>query len=272
MSKEYERHPLSALWGDMPVNEFAELVESVRESGSAVVRTLNGQVLDGWHRYRACLEAGVNHIIAEWHGDDPVAFVIRENALRRHLTPGQRAACVVACYQWAKSGVDTDRLKGGEPGSPPIATVSEMAAEAGTTERTIQQAKVAQEAGLGGQTRSGELSPKAAAAQARGEPNLPKGPTRTEKLEAENDLLQVQLQEKIDRIEELERALREARLQISEYPHEREIVANEREVTIRTLRSQVNEWQNKYNEELQARRYWERWAKANGWERKEGNG
>ncbi len=92
-----------------------------------------------------------------------------------------------------------------------------------------------------------------------------KPPTRTQKLEAENALLQTAVNEKSDQIETLQRSLNEARAQVSEYPHERETVANEREAMIRTLRGQVAEWQTKYNEELRSRRYWEREAKAHGW-------
>ena len=136
-----------------------------------------------------------------------------------------------------------------------------MAEEAGVSERTIQRAKVAQDAGLGEKTRSGELSPKAAAAQAKGEPNLPKGPTPKERLEAQVDALAMDVQEKAEENEGLERALREARAQMSEYPHEREKAATEREAIISTLRSQLNEYMVRANEDSQSLRYWKREAK-----------
>ena len=267
--EQLTRHPLSALWGDMPEEQFDDLVESVRTAGiMPFVRTLGREVLDGWHRYKAALAAGVEPLVAEWHGDDPVAYVIRENALRRHLTPGQRAACIVACHEWRERG----RPKKPEPGAgflePP--TEAQMAAEVGVSERTVRDAKTAEKAGLGDAVRSGELSPKAAAEQARqqsGAPPKPKGPTLTERLEAQVDALQMEVHEKAQRIEGLDRELREARAQQSEYPHEREAVANEREAMISALRGSVNEWQTKHNDERRRANWWERQARSLGWQR-----
>ncbi len=276
--EQLTRHPLSALWGDMPEDQYREFVAGIEKRHiRQMIMTLDGTILDGWHRYKACLELGIEPFVAVYTEDDPVGYVIRQNAMRRHLTAGQRAACIVACHEWAKTGrppkgdpgspfsteayPDTARLTGGDPGSPPVATVSDMAEEAGVSERTIQRAKVAQDAGLGEKTRSGELSPKAAAAQAKGEPNLPKGPTPKERLEAQVDALAMEVQEKAEENERLERALREARAQMSEYPHEREKAATEREAIISTLRSQLNEYMVRANEDSQSLRYWKREAK-----------
>ena len=146
-------------------------------------------------------------------------------------------------------------------------TVEDIAAEAGVSERTVQQVRSAERAGLGEAVRSGELSPKAAAAQARGEPNLPKGPTPKERLEAQVDALQMEVQEKAQRIEALERDNRELKAQFSEYPHEREAVANEREAMISALRGSVNEWQTKHNDERRRANWWERQARSLGWKR-----
>ena len=281
--RELERHHLSTLWGDMPEEQYREFVDGIRERHSRqMIMTLDGKILGGWHRYKACLELGIEPFLAVYTEDDPVGYVIRQNAMRRHLTPGQRAACIVACHEWAKTGRPPKGAPGspfpaeaeatptlirsdstGEPGSPPSATVEEMATEAGVSERTIQQAKAADSAGLGDATRSGELSPKAAAEQARqqsGAPPKPKGPTLTECLEAQVDALQMEVHEKAERIEGLERELREAKGQQSEYPHEREAV-------ISALRGSVNEWQTKHNDERRRANWWERQARSLGWQR-----
>ena len=264
--EQLTRHPLSALWGDMPEEQYREFVEGLRRHHiRQMIITLDDKVLDGWHRYKACLELGIEPFFTEYARDDPVSYVIAQNANRRHLTPGQRAACIVACREWAGDGVDTERLRGGEPGSPPLATVEEMAAEAGVSDRTIQQAKVAEDAGLGEAVRSGELSPKAAAAQAKGEPNLPKGPTPKERLEAQVDALDMEVQEKAQHIDDLEDQVRFHQGNMSENSHERHKAFTALQAENRTLRSQVNEWMTKHNEELRSRRYWERWAKEHGW-------
>ena len=262
-----ERHPLSALWGDMPEEDFTEMRDSVREHGLhfPIILLYEGKVLDGWHRYRAANMAGRDYSTAEYKGGDPASFVIARNAHRRHLTAGQRAACVVACHEWARSGVDTGRLKGGAPGAPPHATVAEMAAKADVSERTIQQAKVAQEAGLGEKTRSGEMSPKAAAAQVRGEPDEPKPPTRTERLEAQADALKMEVQEKAFRIQDLEEQLELFQGEGSSRTNEREVMFNRQQAIISSLRSQVGELQTKLGDERGRANWWERQAKKLGW-------
>lgn len=57
---------------------------------------LEGKILDGRHRYRACLETGVAPAFREYDGSDPVAYVTAENAARRHLTESQLAHAVAA--------------------------------------------------------------------------------------------------------------------------------------------------------------------------------
>ena len=91
-----ERHPLSAAWPDLTGTEKAALADSIRESGLLFgfeIAVFKGQILDGWHRYQACLEVGEEPRF--WHLDedrDPVAFVLDANQHRRHLSPSQQAA------------------------------------------------------------------------------------------------------------------------------------------------------------------------------------
>ena len=56
---QYERHPLSALWGDIPGEQFEEMVEEFKRQPTRQMITLyEDRILDGWHRYRMSLEAG----------------------------------------------------------------------------------------------------------------------------------------------------------------------------------------------------------------------
>src|SRR5438128_8803674 len=52
-----------------------------------------GKVLDGWHRYLACLVKHVPPRLRDYAGEcgSPLSFVLAKNIDRRHLTPGQRA-------------------------------------------------------------------------------------------------------------------------------------------------------------------------------------
>ena len=167
-----QRHPLSAVWGDMPQDEFLQLVEDIRQRGLLEpILTLDALVLDGWHRYRACREAGLELTYPqildydEEQQGDAAGYVIARNALRRHLTASQRAAIVVSIRKWRPRGGDyTSELSA--PGADSSFTNVQLSQEAGAGERTIRQAKVAEDAGLGPQVRSGELSAKQAAAMA----------------------------------------------------------------------------------------------------------
>ena len=55
-----------------------------------------GKVIDGKHRYRACVELGIEPHTRELSGaGTPLEYIISENVKRRHLTVGQRAALAV---------------------------------------------------------------------------------------------------------------------------------------------------------------------------------
>ncbi len=258
------RHALSALWGDMPDSEYAELVESVREHGllDPVITMLDGDVLDGWHRARAAVDAGRKDelVLREYEGDDPVGYVIGRNAQRRHLTASQRAAIVVACHEWASRGrqVQMDH-------DDPFATTAEMAAEADVSTGTIKRAKAAERAGLGDAVRAGEIPAHQAAEQARGEPDTPKQPSRMQRLEAELDAVRLELSAKVQRVEDLEEELRFVCGEGAEYDHEREATFHRQQATIGALRASLATTEQKYSDERRSRLYWQRQAKQLGW-------
>lgn len=144
----------------MPDGEFDGLVEDIKKHGQKeAVIVLDGAVLDGWHRYLACQKAGVKCVTVKHDGADPVAFVLSRNLHRRHLTASQRAAAIVAATNWREPGRPGNNP---EPGSG-FSTEAEMAKAAEVTDRTIRQAKVAHEAGLGDAVRDGKVSAKRAA-------------------------------------------------------------------------------------------------------------
>lgn len=169
-----KQHPLSAAFPAMSADDFAALVEDIRANGQREpVIVFEGMVLDGWHRYSACVQLGIKaqqFTFAE--GKDPVAFVLSQNLHRRHLTGSQRAAAVVACTEWAPRG----RPGKPEPGSG-LTRDADMAKVAGTSDRTIRDAKVAHKAGLTDAVKDGALTAKEAARVARGKTD--KKPPRT---------------------------------------------------------------------------------------------
>jgi ParB/Sulfiredoxin domain len=86
------QHPISAVFPAMSDEDFAALVTDIKTHGQRLpIMVYDDQVLDGWHRYRACLELGITPTFEEFTGRDPVAFVLSMNLQRRHLTESQRA-------------------------------------------------------------------------------------------------------------------------------------------------------------------------------------
>ena len=132
-------------WGEMPADDFAELVEDVKAHGVRQPVTIyEGKVLDGWHRYRAARSAGVDCPMEDFTGDDPVAFVTSLNAHRRHYTTAkQRAKYLLKARGWAEVGInqhpDPERVPQGD--RPPPPTTAEVAKEANTSPATVERAK-----------------------------------------------------------------------------------------------------------------------------------
>jgi ParB-like chromosome segregation protein Spo0J len=97
MSETFTVHHLATLVPEMLPDEYRALVADVRAHGLLEPIVLfQGQVLDGRHRYRACLETGTESRFKPFEGDDPLGFVVSANLQRRHLTSSQRAVLALA--------------------------------------------------------------------------------------------------------------------------------------------------------------------------------
>lgn len=85
-------HPLCSAFPQMKPHEFNRLKDSIKDDGQELpIVMLDGQVLDGRHRMKACLELGIEPDTVEYAGDDPLGFVMRLNLQRRHLSTSQRS-------------------------------------------------------------------------------------------------------------------------------------------------------------------------------------
>lgn len=168
---ELKQHPLSAAFPAMSADDFAALVVDIKANGQREpVMVYEDMVLDGWHRYRACAQLGIKPQQFTFGGLDPVGFVLSHNLHRRHLTPSQRAAAVVACSDWVPATVGRPRGEKArvEPSSTLAQTNAEMARTAQVTPRLITEAKAAHKAGLTEAVKDGALTVKEAAKVARG--------------------------------------------------------------------------------------------------------
>jgi hypothetical protein len=163
-----ELHPLCTLFPRLAGAEFDALVADIRANGlRQPITRVNGMVLDGGNRYRACLAAGVEPTFVEFDGDNIVSFVLSANLHRRHLSAGQQAAIVASAQDWAKAQTVGRPEKGK---IAPLATVGQRAATSGASLRTQKMAdKVAKaDPGLSAQVSRGEVSLPAAVEKVTG--------------------------------------------------------------------------------------------------------
>lgn len=87
-----EWHPLSKRYRMMTQAEYAVLLADIKANGLLEpIVLLDGQILDGRNRYKACLEAGVEPRFIDYTGPlKPKAFVDAKNDARRHLSLEER--------------------------------------------------------------------------------------------------------------------------------------------------------------------------------------
>lgn len=166
----YERHFLSACWPEISGEDFEYLKDSISNSGlrDSIV-LLDGEILDGWNRYRACQAIGMEPHFVPYEGDDPSQYV-RDKHTRRSLTLTQRLACIGLMATWAPSS----RPNKGAPGAPLLK--KDLAKQAGSSERTAQQVMSVIKSGDTETIKEmidGTLSAKAADAKVKGHTEKP---------------------------------------------------------------------------------------------------
>lgn len=121
-----EFHPLANTMPLIEGADFEDLVASIKKNGLInPIILLDGKILDGRNRYRACLAAGVQPDYSDFQEADPakqIALVEALNLHRRHLNESQRA--IIAARLVAA-------------GQPPEAAARAMR----VSERTVAKAK-----------------------------------------------------------------------------------------------------------------------------------
>lgn len=139
---KYAQHPLSAAFPAMSADDFQALKDSINEVGVLnPITVFEGMVIDGWHRYTAANELGMDCPVVELGDVDPRDFVLAQNKARRHVTQAQLAIATTTVYAWRPVG--NPALSNSAPGAE-LKTTKELAVSAGVSERTIEQAKAVQ--------------------------------------------------------------------------------------------------------------------------------
>ena len=94
MTASFPLHPAAELFPVMDEVAFAALMADIAAHGQREpILILDGQVIDGRHRLRACEQLGLEPLVRQVSADDgdPFGLVVSLNLHRRHLSEGQRA-------------------------------------------------------------------------------------------------------------------------------------------------------------------------------------
>ncbi len=162
-----EPHELATVFPLLEGQTLADLTADVRKHGlREEIVLLDGKILDGRNRYRACVDAAVEPRFINYLGDDPIGFVLSLNLHRRHLDEGQRAM-VAARLASLKQGRPTDK-----PANLPVSipTQPKAAEMLNVSERSVRSARAVIDRGtpeLAHKVETGKIAVSAAAEVAR---------------------------------------------------------------------------------------------------------
>ena len=163
LPKTYAQHPLSAAFPPMSAEDFQALTDSIDNIGVQNPITLfDGMVLDGWNRYCAALQLGMDCPSVELGDVDPRDFVMAQNKARRHTTQAQLAMATTSVYAW--KAVGSNQHGGAALSAEAQKSNKELAAIGGVGIRSIEQSKAVQT----------NAAPEVIAAVKRGDLGLPK--------------------------------------------------------------------------------------------------
>ena len=148
--REYKRHALSAMFGDLDSVSFENLVDNMRTYGfmkHQPIITLGEDILDGWHRYKAALKAGVEFETLEFEllrYEDPLEYVIALNRTRRHLDATDKARIA---YELENTELGVNQYTTGSPRGDTLISRSKAAKLAGSSPTSIDRYKNVIESG-----------------------------------------------------------------------------------------------------------------------------
>ena len=146
--KELRIHPIAECYPPLPPQEFAELREHIRVNGlQSPIVLFEGMILDGATRYRACLELGLEPYFITPEISDPIAYVIGQNEMRRHLTTSQKAAVAEAIAN-IRSGTNQYALKEHFAHAKSSLSVEEAAKKIGVGRDTVYRVRRARKNGI----------------------------------------------------------------------------------------------------------------------------
>ena len=141
-ANHYPLSPLAFAFADYAKQEFGNLVGDIGVQGLLEPITVwRGEIIDGRHRYLACLEAGVEPRYQFLDDDvNPVLYLASKNLLRRHLDETQRAVSAYKLSALSKRGRPTNDDEK-EVNLPLFLTVTESVGLLGVSESSVKHAR-----------------------------------------------------------------------------------------------------------------------------------
>lgn len=144
---DYEFHPFASVLPMLSPIEINELAADIQGNGlRSEIVLLDGKILDGRNRYKACLIANVEPRFKDFNGDgDPIDYIVSVNVKRRHLTASQKAMVVAKILDLPRGNPKLKSSK--NPTNPKSAQNAELETAAGAakridvSQRTVEQAK-----------------------------------------------------------------------------------------------------------------------------------
>tara|TARA_R110000868_G_scaffold59271_3_gene181966 strand:- start:7517 stop:8338 length:822 start_codon:yes stop_codon:yes gene_type:complete len=114
-------HEYADLFPMMPEMDLMRLAEDIKEKGmSDPIITLEGAILDGRNRFKACEINNITPQFKEYNGDDPLGFVVSHNLHRRHMNESQRGMVGAKLANLQKGGAGGFKTDSAIALSPPV--------------------------------------------------------------------------------------------------------------------------------------------------------
>lgn len=115
MSKQLEAHEYASIFPMATDEELKEMASDIEKRGllNAII-TLEGKILDGRNRARACDMVGAVPWYEEYKGTDPLGDVISWNLHRRQLSTSQRATVALSLKPMFEQKAKQNQIEGGK--------------------------------------------------------------------------------------------------------------------------------------------------------------
>jgi len=142
-------HPLCTLFPPLAGKELHALADDIKANGlrEPILRTPDGQVIDGQGRLAACELAGVSPHFAVWDGTGSLIDLVKSrNLLRRHLTQSQRASIAAKLLDILKN--DGNFSRADLPAKRRGRLRDEVAQATGASGRLVEDAELVRHQGI----------------------------------------------------------------------------------------------------------------------------